>query len=144
MAIKGITTKLRFNDKTYEIGEPLEGLPEKEEASLVATGVAEYCEPPKTGEEDKDKSPFDQIISMSAAKIKDAIKDIPDVEWLKSLLNAEKEATNRKTAVIAIQERIDALETGDKGESGDDENQSSSGTNSADQLNFNPSDAVVR
>jgi hypothetical protein len=148
MAIKGITTMLRFNDRTYAIGEPLEGLPNDEEASLVASGLAEYCD--DTDEEEK--AEFDPLLSMSAATIKEALKGIEDSEKLDSLMDEEMAVRNRKTVITAIKERLAELaekKDGDTNEedngSTDEEDEANENSGAADHvdLNFDPSDAVV-
>lgn len=48
--------KARFNDKTYEPGETIEGLTEEDEASLVSLGYAEYVENLGNDSEYKDDS----------------------------------------------------------------------------------------
>lgn len=44
MAIKGKTTKLRFNGVTYDIGESVFGVPFEEEEQLVSDGIAEFVD----------------------------------------------------------------------------------------------------
>lgn len=157
MTIKGITTKLRFQEKTYEVGEPLEGLSHEEEASLVDSGVAEYCgihdKVQKVTETVAGSTTFADLLSVSASNIKGKLSEYNHIDMLEAILQEEKSSKNRKTVIKDIEARIAELEAEaaddreEKSAEDEDEDQDDEdiddGTSTEIGMDFDPSEAVV-
>ncbi len=137
--IKGKNTKLRFNDKTYEIGQPFSGLSDKEEASLVASGIAEYeyTAAQKTNQANQDEKLVPEGNVASVAKY---VATIEDVELLKKMLEEEMADKKRKGVFEAISNRC--AELSPEADTEDDEDKDTEDPNKLVGT-FNPSDAIV-
>lgn len=139
--IKGKNTKLRFNRKTYEIGEPFSGLSAKEEASLVSSGIAEYdfMEPQKGKQADKPEKLIPEGNVDSVAKY---IATIEDVELLKNILAEETADKKRKTVFEAISKRGAELSKEDDPDNGKDKDPNTEDPSKLVE-NFNIGDTII-
>ncbi|MDF2891240.1 MAG: hypothetical protein K0R80_1607 [Clostridia bacterium] len=143
--IKGKTTKLRFNRKTYEIGEPFSGLSEKEEASLVASGIAEYEH--TVAQKVKQTKQDDKLIPEGNVDyVAKYIATIEDIELLKKLMEEETADKKRKTVLEAISKRASELSKEDaNGEDNNDNDHSNTNPEDTKGLvgNFNVGDTII-
>jgi hypothetical protein len=94
LAIRVIKNRIFDGTKTYEIGETIKGLSEKEESQLVSDGIAEYTFIRQ--EEKQEKQEVKSDINNNDINVENALLDDNKVEE-DNIINEEKEEEKNET-----------------------------------------------